>query len=344
MFRFFSPGWLYILGIIPVLVLIYWFSRRRHRKAISAFGDKILMDRLMDGYSTFRPGFRFFLIIIAIAALALALARPQFGTRLTEVKRKGVEIMIALDVSNSMLATDIQPNRLERAKQAISGLVDQLHNDRIGLIVFAGTAYTQVPITTDYVSVRMFLDVIRPDMIPSQGTAIGSAISQAQSSFAPNSELNKAIIVISDGENHEDDAVKAASEARTKGIQVHTIGLGNPNGSPIPLPGGGQNDFQKDKDGQVVITKLNEEVLSQIAAAGGGSYIRASNARMGLNEIFRQISGMEKKEYESKIYTDYDEKFMIPAWFALICLLFDLLMMDRKNKWLSRITIFKSKQ
>lgn len=343
MFRFFVPEWLYMLGIIPLLMLLFWWTGKRRRKALGRFGDPTLVNGMISGFSLARIRFRYVLWLIALAAMIIALARPQFGTRLVEAKRKGVEIMIALDVSNSMLATDIQPSRLERAKQAISTLLDQMQNDRIGLIVFAGTSYIQVPITTDYVSVRMFLDAVKPDMIPSQGTAIGAAIRQAIGSFPPNSELAKAIIVISDGENHEDDAVEAAKEAAEKGITVHTIGLGNPNGSPIPMPGGGQNDFLKDRDGQVVITKLNEELLTQVAAAGNGTYLRATNMRMGLNEIFRQISGMEKKVYESRIYADYDDKFMIPAVIALICLLLDLTLAERNNPWLSKFNIFKLK-
>jgi Ca-activated chloride channel family protein len=343
MFRFLYPEWLYALGIIPVLIGVFLFSRFNHKRALEKLGDPAMIGKITVGYSSSRLTIRFLLVLLTISFLILSLARPQYGTRLTEVKRRGVEIMIALDVSNSMLATDIQPNRLERAKQAISALLDQMKNDRIGLIVFAGTSYIQVPITTDYVSVRMFLDAIRPDMIPSQGTAIGAAIRQAVSSFPPNSELERAIIIISDGENHEDDAVDAAKDANKNGITVHTIGLGNPNGSPIPLPGGGENNFLKDQDGQVVISRLNEELLNQVAVAGEGTYIRASNTRLGLNELFNQISGMEKKMYESKVYTDYDEKFMIPAMLALICLLLDMMMMDRTNKWLARWNLFKLK-
>jgi Ca-activated chloride channel homolog len=343
MFRFLYPEWLYALGIVPFLIGIFIYARFIHKRAIRKFGDPGMFHRITKGYSSSRLTLRFLLVLLSISFIILALARPQYGTRLTEVKRRGVEIMIALDVSNSMLATDIQPNRLERAKQAISALLDQMKNDRIGLIVFAGTSYIQVPITTDYVSVRMFLDAIRPDMIPSQGTAIGAAIRQTVASFPPNSDLEKAIIIISDGENHEDDAVDAAREANKAGISVHTIGLGNPNGSPIPLPGGGENDFLKDQDGQVVISRLNEELLNQIAVAGEGTYIRASNTRLGLNELFNQISGMEKKVYESKVYTDYDEKFTVPALLALFCILLDLMMMDRTNNWLARWNIFKLK-
>jgi Ca-activated chloride channel family protein len=343
MFRFLYPEWLYAMGIIPILIGIYFYTLFSRRRSVKKFGDPTMIGKITEGYSSSRVTIRFILMLLSVSFLILALARPQFGTRLTEVKRRGVEIMIALDVSNSMLATDIQPNRLERAKQAISALLDQMKNDRIGLIVFAGTSYIQVPITTDYVSVRMFLDAIRPDMIPSQGTAIGAAIRQAVSSFPPNSDLERAIIIISDGENHEDDAVEAAQDANNKGIAVHTIGLGNPNGSPIPLPGGGENDFLKDQNGQVVITRLNEELLNQVAVAGEGTYIRASNTRLGLNELFNQISGMEKKIYESKVYTDYDEKFMLPALLAFICLLLDMMMMDRTNKWFSRWNVFKLK-
>jgi len=343
MFRFASPHWLYALFVIVLIAVVFLYSRRLRRKNLRAMGNQEMMDSLMPEYSASRPVIRFVLLMLAATCVILALARPQFGSKLTQVKRKGIEMIIALDVSNSMLAEDIQPNRLERAKQAISQLVDRLGNDRIGLIVFAGAAYTQVPVTTDYVSVKQFLESIHPDMIPTQGTAIGAAIRLATSSFDPRSELKKAIIVISDGENHEDDAVEAAKQAYEKGIVVHTIGLGSPSGAPIPIPGQGPQSFMKDKSGQVVITKLDESLLNQVAAEGRGTYIRATNTRLGLNEIFEQLSSMGKKVYQAKIYSDYDDKFAVPVSLACFFLFLDLVMSDRKSKWLNKFRLFRLK-
>ena len=248
-----------------------------------------------------------------------------------------MEVIIALDVSNSMLAEDIQPDRLTRAKQAISRLVDILDNDKIGLIVFAGDAYIQIPVTTDYVSAKMFLSTITPNMVPKQGTAIGAAIGLAIRSFSPGEGKSKAIIIITDGENHEDDPVKYAEEASKAGIVIHTIGIGSTEGVPIPMIINGKRDYLKDADGNTVITKLDEDILKKIALSTNGNYVRASNSNIGLDEIFNDIKKMKKQDLQSTMYTEYNDQFQIFAGLVLFLLIFDFMIMERKNRRLANI-------
>jgi Ca-activated chloride channel family protein len=284
------------------------------------------------------------ILLVALAFFILGVAGPQFGTKLQETKRKGVEIVIVLDVSNSMLAGDLQPNRLERAKQAISSLVDRLRNDKIGLIVFAGEAFVQLPITTDYVSAKMFLSTISPKIVPVQGTAIGAAINLAAKSFSPDNKSGKAIIVISDGENHEDDVVGAASAASKNGINVDAVGVGLPEGAPIPLDANsGQRNFLKDENGNVVISKLDEALLQKVATAGNGTYIRATNADAGLNTILDEINKMTKEEYKAKVYSDYEDQYQWPMGLALLLLLMELIIFERKTKWSGKLHLFQIK-
>src|SRR5665647_1724213 len=272
-FRFAHPEYLYFLLVIPVFMVFFILTRMYRRRSLRIFGDHALIVQLMPSVSTARPIIKFILWMLALYFIITALAQPQFGSKLLTSKRKGVELIIALDVSNSMMAEDIKPNRLERAKRAIAKLTERLRDDKLGLIVFAGQAYVQLPITTDYVSAKLFLDAINTSIVPEQGTAIGAAIDMATKSFSPNFVGSKAVIVITDGENHEDDAVGAAKNALEKKIVVHTIGMGLPQGAPIPMGPGGSSDFLKDKNNNVVVTKLDENMLTQIATAGGGTYI-----------------------------------------------------------------------
>jgi len=344
MFRFGNPHYLYALIIIPALIVLFIFFRNKRKMAIREFGNPELLASLMPGTSNSRPVLKFAILMLALAFLITGIARPQFGAKLQKIKRKGIELIIALDVSNSMLAEDIQPNRLEKAKRAIARLTERLSNDKIGIIVFAGKAYTQIPITTDYTSAKMFLNSINTEIVPTQGTAIGSAIQLAVSSFTPDTEASKAIIVISDGENHEDDAIEEAKLAKENNIIVHTIGMGLPQGGPIPVNNAyGQKDFKRDKSGQVVVTKLDENMLQQIAAEGGGEYVRANNTEVGINNIFDEINKMEKSELESRIYSDYNDQFIyfIVAAFALIII--EFLIMERKNKLFRNVRLFKVK-
>ncbi len=343
MFRFGNIEYLWGLLIIPLLAIIFIWSRVARRKALKQFGKKEIVKQLMPYSSKGRPVFKFIVLMLALAFIITGIARPQFGSKLKKVKREGIELIIALDVSNSMMAEDIEPNRLERAKRAISRLVDRLTDDKIGLIVFAGDAYTQLPITSDYNSAKLFLNSVSTQIVPKQGTAIGAAINLASSSFTPNGQSNKAIVIITDGENHEDDAISAANDAVDKGIIVHTIGMGLPQGSPIPVIRNGQKDYMKDRDGKVVVTKLNEQMLEQIASAGNGIYVRANNAQVGLNALFDEINKMEKQEMESRVYSEYNDQFQYFFAVALFLILFEFIILERKNKYLKNIHLFSTK-
>jgi Ca-activated chloride channel family protein len=343
LFRFANPDFLYLLLLLPVMILLYIVNDIRKNRALKRLGDVRLVGSLVPELSKIRPVVKFILQIAAFTSGIIMLARPQFGSKIEDVKKQGVEVIIALDVSNSMLAEDIQPDRLTRAKQAISRLVDNLDNDKIGLIVFAGDAYTQIPVTTDYVSAKMFLSTINPDMVPKQGTAIGAAISLGIKSFTPGEGSSKAMIIITDGENHEDDPVKSAEEASKAGIIIHTIGIGSTEGVPVPLNTNGKKDYLKDADGKTVITKLDEDILKKIAVTTNGSYVRASNSNIGLDEIFNQIRKMKKQELESTIYTEYNDQFQFFAAIMLILLLVDFIVMERKNRKLVNIRLFRFK-
>jgi Ca-activated chloride channel homolog len=343
LFRFANPDFLYLLLILPVMVIIFIINEIRKKNAIKRIGDETLVKSLLPELSRIRPYVKFVLQLFGVTLLILVLARPQFGSKLEEVKKEGVEVIIALDVSNSMMAEDIQPNRLTRAKQALTRLIDNLNNDKIGLVVFAGDAYTQIPITTDYVSAKMFLSAIGPEMVPRQGTAIGSAIDLGMRSFSPGDGKSKAMIIITDGENHEDDPVSRAEEAAKAGIVIHTIGIGSADGVPVPVTSGGKRDYLKDQDGNTVITKLDEDILRKIAVSAGGSYVRASNSNIGLDEVFNEIKKMKKQEMESTMYTEYNDQFQIFAAISLFFLLADFIIMDRKNRKLTNLKVFKIK-
>jgi Ca-activated chloride channel homolog len=341
-FRFANPEYLYLLLVIPAFAIIFWLARRGRRRALRRFGNPELLSGLMPNVSNARPVVKFWLWMLVLAFTIVGVARPQFGSKLKTVKRKGIQIMIALDVSNSMLAQDIKPDRLDRAKRAIAKLTDRLNQDQIGLIVFAGQAYIQLPITTDYESAKLFLNSVNTKMVPVQGTAIGAAINLAARSFSPNFEGNKTIIVITDGENHEDNPVAAAKAAYEKGITVNTIGMGLPEGAPIPvtLPNG-QQGYRKDNKGNTIITKLDQKMLTEIADAGGGTYIRANNAQVGLNTLFDELNKMQKAEIESRVYSDYEDQYGYFLIMALALILIDFLVLDRKNRWLKNFSLFK---
>jgi len=340
-FRFEDEKALIGLIAIPVLLLLYLLTKRYQQRQLLKWGDQLLLNRLMPDFSSVRTFVKFVIWMMAFGIMVLGLARPQFGTKLSEVKRKGIEMIIALDVSNSMMAEDILPNRLENAKRAISKLVDRLENDKIGLIVFAGDAYIQMPVTTDYQAAKLFLNSINTQIVPKQGTAIGSAIHLAMRSFTPNSEKSRAIIIITDGENHEEDALAAAKEAAEAGIIIHTIGIGSPQGVPIPMTSGnGQKDYRTDYEGNVIISKLNEDLLRQVAEAGGGIYVRATASQTGLTTILEEMNKMEKQEIQMKVYSEFDEQFVFYAGFALFLLLLDFILSGRKNKWLQGLLNF----
>lgn len=342
MFRFEEITYLYLLLLLPLLAAFYLYSNYKRRKAIRLFGDPQLMAQLMPSVSKYRPDVKFWLVFVAIALFALLLARPQFGSKLETVKRKGVEVIIALDISNSMLAQDVQPSRLEKAKMLVSKLVDGMENDKIGLIVFAGDAFTQLPITSDYISAKMFLESINPSLISKQGTAVGAAIDLATRSFTPQEGVGRAVVLITDGENHEGGAVEAAKAAAEKGIQVNVLGVGLPGGAPIPIEG--TNDFRRDGDGNVIVTRLNEAMCQQIAADGKGIYVRVDNTNSAQKSIGQEINKMAKTDVESKAYTEYNEQFQSVAWIILLLLLAELLILNRKNPLFKNIHLFSNKK
>lgn len=319
---------LYLLLLVPVFLIGYGVLRALRNRRVKKFGDPALVEQLMPSRSRSKGWVKMVLFCLAFAFFVIGLARPRTGARLAERKTKGAEIIVALDVSNSMLARDYSPNRLERAKLSIARLTDKLQEDRIGLVIFAGTSFVQLPVTTDYVSAKMFLNSIDTQSIPVQGTAIGDAINLSIKSFSAQSEKSRVIIVISDGENHEDDAVGAAKQAAEMGIKVYTIGVGSAEGQPIPMNG----DLMKDKDGNIVVTKLNEQMLRDIARAGGGAYIHAGGEEFGLNPIIQDIRRMEDEEFGSVVFEEYDEQYMYFFGAALLLFVIEMLIGERKPR------------
>lgn len=341
MLRFENIHFLYGLLLIPVVVLVAIAMKSIRKRALARLADEKLIAALIPDRSNSKAALKIALLCVGFFFLIIGIANPQSGSKLEEIKREGVDIIIALDVSNSMTAEDLSPNRLEKAKLSIARLIENLHDDRIGVIIFAGQAYVQLPVTTDYAAAKLFLDHISTDMISTQGTAIGTAIDLAVNSFDPKSGNSKAIIVITDGENHEDDAVKAAEAAAEKGIAVHTIGMGSEEGAPIPIfQNGHQTGFRKDNSGTTVITRLDESNLQQISAMGHGMYVRATNSQAGLSVIFEQINKMQKHEFGSKIYTDYDDHFQIFIFLALLFFSFELLLSETISKWWIKLDLF----
>lgn len=328
MIHFAQAQYLLLLLLIPVFFILQALVLNLRRRRIRKFGDEELVSQLMPSYSKAKTWLRLVFFSLGFFFLIYGLSRPQIGAKLKKHETKGAEIMIVLDVSNSMLAEDYSPNRLDRAKLAISRIVDRLRDDRIGLIVFAGNAFVQLPITTDYVSAKMFLNSISTESVPVQGTAIGEAINTAVRSFSAQSEKSRAVIVITDGENHEDDPVAAAAQAAEMGVRVFTIGVGSPEGKPIPMDG----ELLRDKNGEIVVTRLDETVLQEVAQEGNGVYVRAGNSEFGLNPIIDDIRKMDDEKYNSIVFEEYDERFMYALGFAMLFLVIEMLIGDRRSK------------
>ncbi len=340
-FRFAHNEYLWLLALLPGMIIIYLIHTIIRKKSVKTFGDHELMNILMPYVSFTRNHIKFVLFLISFTLLILAFAGPQFGSKIKEIKRNGIEIIIALDVSNSMMARDVQPNRLERAKQAIARLIDKLENDRLGMIVFAGDAYTQIPITNDYIAAKMFLSGISTNMVSRQGTAIGSAIELAMKSFSQQEDINRAIIIISDGENHEGNAPEIARNAAAKGIKIYTIGIGKPEGVPIPdSESSFIKEYRRDRNGNIVTTRLNEQMLMEIAKEGNGKYFRAVSGNLGLNELYQALNKLDKAEIDSKVFSEYEEQFPALVWIALSLLVIELFIPERKNKWLKNVKLF----
>lgn len=338
MFRFESPSYLYALGLVVLLALIHYYMNYVRRKRLRRYGDPELLRELMPDVSKLRPEVKFWLAEFALALLIVALARPQFGTKVDTRKRQGIEAIITLDVSNSMLAQDVTPSRLDKAKLLISKMVDEMQDDKIGVIVYAGDAYIQLPITSDYVSAKMFLDAISPDMISVQGTDIRAAIELAMKSFTTDTESSKAVFVITDGEDNEGGAVEAAQEAAKKGIRVYVLGVGSPKGAPIPIQGGGH--YIIDNEGNTVVSKLNEDMCREIALAGNGAYIYVDNSSSAQAALLKHVDKLAKKEMESTVYSEYDEQFPAFVILAVMALIIDGLIRERKNPLFKRFKLF----
>lgn len=331
-------------ALILLLIFLYLFLRMQQKRNLARFADSHLLQILLGDFSSRKPHFKFALLLAAFAFVLVTLANPLLGVKLEEGKRRGVDVVVLLDVSNSMKAEDVKPNRLERAKQMVLKLIDNLVNDRIGIIVFAGEPYIQLPLTTDYSAAKLFTSYIDTDIIPTQGTAIGAAIDLAVEHFNFEPNRKKAMIIITDGENHEDDAIAAAENAAKNNFVIHTIGMGTLTGGPIPVFIGGKKDFLKDEDGSVVTTKLDPIMLEKIAAVGGGEFILNSGIDPDLSKIVDKISKMEKKEYETKVFSNFQSQFQYPLFVVVLLLLFEMLISERKNKYLVALNTFLQKR
>ena len=341
MFRFEEPTYLYLLAALPLIAILRWVLERKQLKRLKLFGDPTLLRHLMPDVSKMRPVVKFWMLLAAMALIIVMMARPQMGTRISHEKRTGIESIIAMDISNSMLAEDVTPSRLDRTKMMVENLVDNFTDDKIGLIVFAGDAFVQLPITSDYVSAKMFLSEIEPSLIATQGTDIATAINMAANSFTQQQGVGKAIIVITDGEDHEGGALEAAKAAKKKGMRVYVLGVGSDKGAPIPL---GNGDYMKDRTGNTVMTKLNEEMCRQIAEAGGGAYIHVDNNTNAQRQLDSELAKLSKKEMQSTIYRDYDEQFQAFGIIAIILLILEICILESKNPIARRLNIFGRKQ
>ena len=341
MFRFEDSIYLYLLAVIPMLALLRFMMTRSRKKRLRKFGDPQLVKQLMPDVSRWRPAVKFWLLQAALALIIVMLARPQLGTKISHEKRQGIETIIAMDISNSMLAQDVTPSRLDRCKMMVENLVDNFTDDKIGLIVFAGDAFIQLPITSDYVSAKMFLADIQPSLIATQGTDIALAISKAVNSFTQEEGIGKALIVITDGEDHEGGAVEAAQEARKKGMRVYVLGVGSKGGAPIPDGNGG---YMKDRAGNTVMTRLNQDMCRDIAKAGGGAYIHVDNNSDAQRQLDNELAKLSKKETETTVYSDFDEQFQAVGILVLLLLIAELCLLECKNPLLKNVRFFKGKR
>ena len=341
MFRFANPQYLWLLLAVPALVALYWLAARNRRRRLARFGRPGILEELMPEVSTGRTAFRFILFCAAVALVILAAARPQFGSKLREEKAQGIEMMLTVDVSNSMLAEDFEPNRLERTKYAIGKLFEGLQQDCVGLVVFAGEPKVQLPITSDYRMARAFARRIDPSLVSVQGTAIGKALEQALLAFSGDTEQShgRVIILITDGENHDDDAIAVAERAAQMGVKIFTIGIGTPEGAPIQIGG----EFIKDEAGEMVVSKLNEEMLARIADITGGAYVRSSKQSIGLDEIVKAINEMEQTELSTVRFEEFNEQYQYLLIAALVLLLLEFVVLDRRNPLLAHLNIFREK-
>ncbi len=338
MFRFENPAFLYLLIIIPVIIVIRLLEMRKCKLKLKKFGDLSLLKQLMPDVSSSRKSLKFWLMIAALALLIVMLARPQMGTKISQEKRKGIEVIISLDISNSMKAEDVVPSRLDKSKMLVENMVDNFTNDKVGLVVFAGDAFIQLPITSDYVSAKMFLQNTDPSLIATQGTDLAGAIELSSKSFTQQDKVGRAILIITDGEDHEGGAIEAAEKARKNGIRVFVLGVGSTKGSPVPDGNGG---YMKDNSGQEVISALNEEMCKQVAQAGGGAYIHVDNTSLAQRQLNDELTKLQKGDISSVVYSEYDEQFQAVGILVLILLIIEMLILERKNPFFKKIKLFK---
>lgn len=338
MFRFEDPTYLYLLILLPILITIRMYGLRKRKKQLAKFGDPVLLKRLMPDVSVARREVKFWLMLTAIALLIVMLAQPQMGTKINQEQRQGIEVIIALDISNSMKAEDVTPSRLDKSKMLVENLVDNFTNDKVGLTVFAGDAFVQLPITSDYVSAKMFLQNIDPSLIAAQGTNLAEAIELSSKSFTKQDKVGRAIIVITDGEDHEGGATEAAKEAKKNGMRVFVLGVGSPKGSPIPDGNGG---YMKDNTGQEVMSALNEDMCKQIASAGGGAYIHVDNNNIAQKQLDNEIAKLQKGDILNVTYSEYDEQFQAVGILTILILIIETIILESKNPLLKRIRLFK---
>lgn len=339
MFRFGSPEYLWLFFAMPLLLALYIYLNIKKRKDVQKMGNLNTLKMMMPELSLKRSYLKFWLIFAALCAGILMIARPQFGTKVETVEKEGIELVIAIDVSNSMMAEDVSPNRLARAKQILSRLIDLRKNDKVALIVFAGEAYVQMPLTSDTQSAKIFLNTIDPSLVPVQGTAIGQAISLGMSSFSGDQDMSKAMVIITDGEDHGGSAVDAAAEAAKAGVMINLVGIGSPEGAPIPGAEYGSN-FMADNEGNVVVSRLNEQMSMDVASSGGGLYVRADNSNNAVRALETQLDELETGKTTSLTYSEYDEKFSVFAWLLLVILLVELLLYDKKNPLFKNVKVF----
>lgn len=338
MFRFENPAFLYLLIIIPVIIVIRFLEMRKRKLKLKKFGDLSLLKQLMPDVSSSRKSLKFWLMIAALALLIVMLARPQMGTKISQEKRKGIEVIISLDISNSMRAEDVVPSRLDKSKMLVENMVDNFTNDKVGLVVFAGDAFIQLPITSDYVSAKMFLQNTDPSLIATQGTDLAGAIELSSKSFTQQDKVGRAILIITDGEDHEGGAIEAAEKARKNGVRVFVLGVGSTKGSPVPDGNGG---YMKDNSGQEVISALNEEMCKQVAQAGGGAYIHVDNTSLAQRQLNDELTKLQKGDISSVVYSEYDEQFQAVGILVLILLIIEMLILERKNPFFKKIKLFK---
>lgn len=341
MLRFQDSIYLWLLLILPVLAMVRFVVWRQRRNKLRKFGDPELLKQLMPDVSKYRPTVKFWLMMSAIAILILTIARPQMGTKVSHEKRNGIEAIIALDISNSMMAEDVVPSRLAKSKLLVENMVDHFTNDKVGLVVFAGDAFVQLPITSDYVSAKMFLQNVEPSLIATQGTDIAKAITLSENSFTQQDKVGKAIIVITDGEDHEGGALEAAKDARKKGINVFILGIGDPKGAPIP---DGKGGYMKDNTGQTVMSALNEQMCQQVAEAGSGTYIHVDNTNDAQQKLNDELTKLQSGETNSVIFSEYNEQFQAFGLILIFLLIFEICVLESRNPMMKNVRLFKKKK